>query len=283
MKALIIRMYGLYLDFLGLVAPGKAGELGLRLFCKPYRIPISEKQKHFFNTADKSILKLEEQTIQIYKWGNGSKKILFLHGWQSHTYRWKAYIEAMSKEDYTIYSLDAPGHGLSEGDFLSMPLYSTLVENFIREKGSFHTVVGHSLGGFTLLYTLYRQPLLPVNKVILMAPPGEVSDFVTVFRKTLKISDRTLQLVVDQFINRFGVSPEYFSSLRFAPKVNVKGLIIHDEEDKEAPYHNAVPLHQAWEKSRLITTKGLGHNLRSTTIVKHVTDFIEDAVHQPVY
>jgi pimeloyl-ACP methyl ester carboxylesterase len=279
MKTLIIRMYGIYLNLLGFISPAKAGHVGFLMFCRPFRLPISQKQKEFFNTADKFSVDLEGKHIQGYRWGHGPKKILFLHGWQSHTYRWKTYVEAISKEDYTVYSLDAPGHGLSEGDFLSVPLYSTLMENFIKEYGPIDTVAAHSLGGFTLLYTLYRQPLLPVGKVILMAPPGEANDFVSVFRKTLKISDRTLQLVLDHFVSRYEVSPEYFSAIRFAAKVNVKGLIIHDEEDTEAPYHYSIPLQQVWEKSKLITTKGFGHNLRSTVVVKQVVDFIEDSVH----
>lgn len=280
MKLILIRMIGLYLDVLAVIAPRRAGHKGFLLFCKPFRVPMKQKQKEFLNTADKFILELEGKAIQGYKWGSGSKKILFLHGWQSHTYRWKAYIEALSKEDFTIYSLDAPGHGLSEGDFLSVPLYSALMESFIKERGPFDTVVAHSLGGFTLLYTLYRLPLLPVNKIILMAPPGEAGDFITVFQKTLRISERTVQLVLDHFVSRYEVTPEYFSAVKFAANVNVRGLIIHDEDDDEAPYHYSVPLQQVWQKSKLITTKGFGHNLRSGTVVKQVVDFVHDRAHQ---
>jgi hypothetical protein len=61
----------------------------------------------------------------------------------------------------------------------------------------------------------------------------------------------------------------------------VKGLIIHDEEDAEAPYHYSIPLHKAWPHSRLVTTRGFGHNLRSLSVVKEVVEFIEDRVHQP--
>lgn len=270
----------MYLNLLSLVLPRKAGLIGFQLFCRPFRLVITQKQKEFFNTADRFTIVHEGTIIQCYKWGNGPKKILFLHGWQSHTYRWKAYIDALSKEEYTIFSLDAPGHGLSEGNFLSVPLYSSLTERFINDHGSIDTVVAHSLGAFTLLYTLYRQPLLPLNKIILMAPPGEADDFVSVFKQTLNISDRTLRYIIDQFISRYEVSPEYFSTLKFAPRLNVKGLIIHDEDDNEAPYHYSVPLQQVWQKSKLITTKGFGHNLRSTTVVKYVVDFIEEPVHQ---
>lgn len=276
MKTLIVRFYGLYLNFLGRFFPAKASERGFLLFCRPFRLEITQKQKEFFNSADKFSITLEDETIQGYRWGKGSKKILFLHGWQSHTYRWKAYVDALPKDEYTIYSIDAPGHGLSSGNFLSVPLYSTLIDSFIRTNGPFHTVIGHSLGGFSLLYTLYKFPLLEVNSVILLAPPGEASDFISVFEKTLKLNKRTLQLVLDHFGERYNVTPEYFSTMRFAGSLNAKGLIIHDEEDLEAPYRYSVPLQKAWEKSRLVSTKGLGHNLRSKTVVDEVVNFVEE-------
>ncbi|HEY0741147.1 MAG TPA: alpha/beta hydrolase [Chryseosolibacter sp.] len=278
MKNLIIRLYGVYMNLLAVVAPSKAAEKGFLLFCKPFRVGITPKQKQFFNSAEKFTIKHEGEIIQGYRWGKGEQKILFLHGWQSHTYRWKAYIEALQNEgDYTIFALDAPGHGLSSGNFLSVPLYSSLIENFIRENGPIHTVVGHSLGGFSLLHTFHKYPLLQVNQLILLAPPGEASDFISVFRKSLRLNDRTMDLILDHFASRYDVTPDYFSTSRFIKSVNVRGLIIHDEEDAEAPYRYSVPLHKSWERSRLVTTKGFGHNLRSASVVKDVIDFINES------
>lgn len=282
MKNLIIRLYGVYMNVLAYLSPSKAAEKGFLLFCKPFRVPLTQKQKQFFNSAEKFSIEHEGDKIQGYRWGTGEKKILFLHGWQSHTYRWKAYIEALQDNEYTIYSLDAPGHGLSSGNFLSVPLYSSLIENFIRENGPIHTVVGHSLGGFSLLYTIHKYPLLQVGQIILLAPPGEASDFIAVFQKTLRLNSRTVDLVLDHFASRYDVGPDYFSTSRFAKSVNVRGLIIHDEEDQEAPYRYSVPLHKAWERSRLVTTKGFGHNLRSATVVTDVVDFITESDREPV-
>jgi hypothetical protein len=276
MKTLIVKLYGLYLNLLAVFFPAKAAEKGFLLFCRPFRLPISQKQKEFFNSADKFTIKSDAETIQGYRWGKGSKKILFLHGWQSHTYRWKTYVEALSRDEYTVYALDAPGHGLSTGNFLSVPVYSSLIDSFIRDHGPFHTVIGHSLGGFSLLYTLYKFPLLEVNRVVLLAPPGEASDFISVFEKTLKLNKKTLQLVLDYFGEKYSVTPEYFSTLRFAGSLKAKGLIIHDEEDLEAPYQYSIPLQKAWEKSRLVSTKGFGHNLRSKTVVDEVVNFIAE-------
>ena len=283
MKTLVVKMLGLYLDTLSILSPSLAARKGFQLFCRPFRVPANPKQLTFFNSAEKFTLDHEGNTVQGYRWGNGPKKILFLHGWQSHTYHWKAYIEALSKNEYTLYSMDAPGHGLSSGNFLTVPLYSSLIENFMRQHTDVHTVIGHSLGGFSLLYTYYRFPQLPVERIILLAPPGEASDFISVFQKTLGISNRTVKLVTDYFGKQYDVTPEFFSSRKFAEGLNVKGLIIHDEHDAEAPYQYSIPLQRAWTQSRLVTTRGLGHNLKSQSVVKEVVEFIEEPIHEGAF
>ena len=273
-------MLGIYLETLAFISPAYAARKGFVLFCRPFRVPVTQKQIAFFNTATRFQLEHEGYAVQGYRWGHGRKKILFLHGWQSHTYRWKPYIEALPEDQYTIYSLDAPGHGLSSGNFLTVPLYSSLIEDFLRQHDDLHTVIGHSLGGFSLLYTFYRLPILPVDRIILLAPPGEASDFISVFQKTLGLSERTVQLVVGHFAKRYRVTPEFFSAQRFAASLKVNGLIIHDVEDLEAPYAHSIPLHKVWRESKLVTTKGFGHNLRSASVVKDVIDFIQEPVHQ---
>jgi esterase/lipase len=279
MKTLIARTLGLYLNILALLAPRTAGRLGFIIFCRPIRIPFSQKQKEFFNTADKFSIQHEGENVVGYRWGNGPKKILFLHGWQSHTYRWKAYIEALSKNEYTVYAIDAPGHGGSGGNFLSVPVYSVLIQQLIHDLGEIHSVVGHSLGSFSLLYTFFRYPLLPVRKIILMAPPGEATDFMAFYQHTLKLSDRTMRLIVKEFTNRYEVGPDYFSTAKFASTVSVAGLIIHDVGDDEAPFKYAEAIHQAWKRSKLIATKGFGHNLKSASVVKEVVNFIAAPAH----
>jgi pimeloyl-ACP methyl ester carboxylesterase len=276
MKKLIFRILGLYLDVLAIIAPSAAGSKGFLLFCRPFRVPLNKKHLSFLETAEKFTLDIDGVRVQGFRWGHGPKQILFLHGWQSHSYQWKPYIEALSKSEFTIYSVDAPGHGLSSGNFLSVPLYSTLIETFIRLHGQMHAVVGHSLGGFSLLYTLYRVPDLPIERTILLAPPGEARDFISVFQKTLNLSERTLQLIIKHFAKTYDVTPDFFSSRKFVEGLRVKGLIIHDEDDAEAPYEYAAPLQESWQYARLVTTKGFGHNLRSPVVVREVVNFLHE-------
>lgn len=276
MKTLFSKLLGLYLNLQAYVVPQRAGLNGFLLFCRPFKVPFTSKQLEFLNSGERHVLVLDDFSVQVYRWGSGPRKILFLHGWQSHTYRWKAYIEALPKDQYTVYAIDAPGHGASSGNFLSVPVYSSVIQQLILELGDVDTVVGHSLGGFSLLYAFHQFPLLPVRKMILMAPPGEATDFIDVFKNTLNLSKRTLARIHEQFIQKYEVGPEFFSTAKFAASVNIDGLIIHDEDDREAPYHYASKIQQGWKRSRLITTKGLGHNLKSAAVVSEVVNFIGD-------
>ena len=281
-KKILPKLIGTYLNTIAHVFPKLTARHGLQLFCHPFRSPLKKYQQEFLNSADLFSFVHDGVSIQGYRWGNGEKKILFLHGWQSHTFRWKAHIEALSSEEYSIYAIDAPGHGLSGGQFLSVPHYSAVIQQLLGSLGNVHAIVAHSLGSFSSLYAFYQNPALPVNKLVLLAPPGEARDFIDFYQQTLQLSSKTLNLVLNQFEKEFKKPIHYFSTQKFAADVSVEGLIIHDEGDLETPYHYAVKINEHWKASTLITTKGLGHNLKSKEVVKSIIDFIAVPVHQPV-
>jgi pimeloyl-ACP methyl ester carboxylesterase len=278
MKKLIPKLLGFYLNILAIIAPARAARKSFLLFCRPLRPSITSRQQTFLDSARKFTLDHEGYSIQCYRWGSGAKQILLLHGWQSHTYRWKAYVDALSKDEYTIFSIDAPGHGWSSGSFLTVPLYSSLIRRFIGQQGPMHAVFGHSLGGFALLHALYEARDLPIGRIVLLATPGEASDFISVFKNTLGLSDKTVKLVIAHFAQQYGVTPDFFSTRKFARDLHVKGLIIHDEHDSEAPYSDAVSLQRVWQSSTLMTTRALGHNLKSPLIIKAVVDFTHESI-----
>lgn len=273
MEKIISALIGGYLNTLSLVAPRQAGKHGVNIFCYPVRPALKSYHKEFLNSSEKFPFLFKGIRLQAYRWGKGEKKVLFLHGWQSHSFRWKNYIQSLSPEEFTVYAFDAPGHGFSEGNYLSVPFYSEAIQQFISQLGEVDMAVGHSVGSFSLVYTLYRIPQLPVSKIILMAPPGEASDFIDFFSRRLKLSDRSVRLTLNHFEDKFGKPISYFSTAKFAEALKVPGLIVHDEQDEDTPHHYARQINQAWEDSLLITTRGLGHNLKSPTVVKIVHDF----------
>jgi pimeloyl-ACP methyl ester carboxylesterase len=275
MKKLIPFLLGKMINLLAWIAPRYAGKIGFRIFCRPFRSTLQPYHHKFLTTAEKDTFDHNGVAIQTYQWGTGKRKILFLHGWQSHTFRWKNYIESFSFEEYTCYAIDAPGHGLSKGSFLTAPLYSDVIEKMIHRHGAFEAVVAHSLGAFTTLYTLYRLPLLPVKKLVLLAPPGDATEFTQFYQESLSLTDRTMKLIRRHFEDVIGERVEFFNAAKFATAARQHGLIIHDEEDKDTHVNNSKAIHAAWPKSKLHITRGLGHNLKSPAITEEVVSFVK--------
>ncbi|MGC4022502.1 MAG: alpha/beta hydrolase [Cyclobacteriaceae bacterium] len=272
-KELLIFFFRTYLNTLAVVAPHKAGEVGFYLFCRPRRRPVKPHHLEFLNTSEKFSIEYAGKKVQGYRWGNGEKKLLLLHGWESHSYWWKSIVTLLPKDKFSIYSIDAPGHGLSDGDYINVPHYSGLIEQLTSET-KFYAILAHSLGAFSSIYTAHRLPKLDVSKMVMMAAPGEAKEFFAYYRNILKLSDKTVRLIQDFFVEKLGHGPEYFSIKEFAKGISIQGLMIHDTEDREAPYRHALEAHQNWQNSELITTTGLGHNLKSVDLIKKVEEFL---------
>jgi len=269
-----MKSIGLYLNMMALVNPRNAAKKGLEIFCNPIRPSLNPKQKEFLESGKHIILEHNGTPIQTYKWGRGATKLLFLHGWQSHTYRWKRYIDSFDKNEYTLHALDAPGHGLSGGKQLSVPLYSEVISKYVEQLGDVHALVCHSIGGFSALYSFYKSRELVSPMLILLAPPGEADEFFKFYKNALALSTRTEQLIIHQFQEAFGHAPNYFSAPYFASSVKANGLIIHDEEDNETSVDHAKRINANWKNSQLQITKGLGHNLKSDAVVNSVIEFV---------
>jgi pimeloyl-ACP methyl ester carboxylesterase len=274
MKNMIVKSLGWYLNSITWVAPRKAGEFGFELFCRPIRTKVKPYQLEFLQTAEQLPFTFDGLRVQLYRWGNGPKKVLFLHGWQSHSFRWKKYISSLPLDLFTVYALDAPGHGMSEGNFINVPYYSELIQQFVKDHGAFDAAVAHSLGGMSLLYSLGHHSNMPIKKVVAMGVPGKARDFVNFYQQTLRLSPKTMSIIEDHFVDRIGKPVNYFETEKFVKNLEVPGLIIHDEEDKDAPYMYAKRLHKEWKTSELMTTKGLGHNLKSENVVDEVKAYL---------
>lgn len=274
MKKLVVKLIGAWINFLAYVSPRKAGELGFYLFSSPQRTAMKGHQNAFLDTSEKSSFLHDGYRIQVYRWGNGKKKILFLHGWQSHSFRWKNYIEAFDQNEFTLYAFDAPGHGNSGGKYLNLPIYGVVLETVLNLVGPFDAIVGHSLGSFAAVYTFYKTGVVPVERLVLTGTPGEANEFFGFYKQTLGLSNHAESIIRKAFVRILGQEPGYYSARRFATVLNIPGLIIHDMGDLEAPIHHAESIHRVWKEADLVATSGLGHNLRSPEVVSRIKHFL---------
>jgi pimeloyl-ACP methyl ester carboxylesterase len=278
MKQLIYHSIGFYLDTLSKFSPKKTGELGFKLMCKPQNIGLRAHQLEFLETAIQSDYNFNGSKIRLYQWGSGPKRILFVHGWQSHSFRWKKYIESLPKDEYTLIAYDAPGHGQSAGKQFTVPLNAFLIDELVSHFNGFDTIVAHSIGSMSVFYALAYYHIKDVKRVVSMAAPNKATEFFNFFGNILKLKSQTMNQIANEFQYQIRHKIDDISLPQFASKVEVPGIIIHDEKDEDTPFENALELKSKWKNSELIKTEGFGHNLKSEKVVDMVIQYIESEV-----
>ncbi|MEJ6750964.1 MAG: hypothetical protein QNL27_06465, partial [Bacteroidia bacterium] len=162
----------------------------------------------------------------------------------------------------------------SDGKIFNVPMYAKLIEKLLAiHKADY--ILSHSLGAFATMCLFYEKPETSISKIAMLGTPGEAIDFVDEYARVLKTSPRVKRNLHAYFEEYAGVKASYYSTVRFAPLQSAESLIIHDTEDKEAPYHYAKKIHELWPNSRMMTTSGLGHKLRDISVVNEVVAFFD--------
>lgn len=274
-KKIIRKFIGFYFNVLAYVHPKELRKKGFALFCNPFAHKVKPHQMDFLQEGLAEVMDFENYKIQTYKWGSGTKKILMVHGWASHSFRWKKYVEHLQQHDFTVYALDAPAHGLSSGKLIHVVLYAKVIDMFLQNKPEVNAIVSHSIGGFATTYYLDHFNSHCIEKVIIMGAPGEAADFFDFYKKTLGLSTKSLHVIIKEFQQQLGQLPSYFSTAKFAEHLMIPALIIHDKGDLATNYHYSIRLNKHWKNSQLLLTEGLGHDLKSKEVIQTVVDFVK--------
>ena len=273
----LYRVFGVFLNVLHYISPSAGGKLGFKFFCSPARTKINKSQFEFLHSAKESKILFHGKKIQLYQWGNGPKKVLFIHGWQSFSFRWKQYIEALSSEDeYTLLAFDAPAHGQSEGKRFTVTENASLINRLLNDYGNFHAIIAHSMGSFSFFYAQAKYLLPPINKLIILSPPAYLTEFIGFYKNALKLKASTVDSITDEFQIRVNEDLHSVNIPFLVKNLSIPGIIIHDTKDVLTDYSNARLLHHHWPISELITTNGLGHRLRSPEVVNAVAHYVKN-------
>ena len=269
------KIIGNGLNAVSFVAPKYASIKALNLFATPRKGRLDDKQAKFLNTANQQTLKFEDLSIQTYNWKGSKNTILFAHGWESNSFRWRKIIKALHKLDYNVVALDGPAHGKSGGTKFNAILYSEFI-NVVANHYQPNTIIGHSVGGMASVFFQHNYQNQDLEKLVLLGAPSEFTnvfkDYVNMLGYNKRIENGLNQLVVDRYNNK----PSYFSSAKFAAKIDVEGLIIHDKKDKIIKYSEAELISSNLKNSTLISTEGFGHSLRDDSVNKAIIDFINN-------
>ena len=274
MKQFITKSIGFFLNLTALVSPVWGANFAFNLLCKVRRAGISEKGRAFLKKAIQHTLVLEQASAVLHKWGSGSKKILFLHGWESNSQRWLPYYTMFDKQKYTIYALDAPGHGMSKGDKLNVEVFRQAIEAALNHIGPVEAIIGHSLSTTAIGYCYKINPAIDVKKFVLMGSASGMDAVFSYFKELLGLSKRSITNL-SQKVNTILKLPHQEVNLSsFLEKVTQPTLVIHDKKDAVTPYAAIEKILKSQPKINTYITSGLKHDLKSEEVYSAVIGFI---------
>ncbi len=275
MRNLLVKLVGKSLNSLSYLSKSYATDKALSLFSKPRKGQITAIQAAFLETAINETVIYESFRIMTYKWPGNKQTILLIHGWESNSGRWKSLIKQLKKGDYNIIALDAPAHGNSGSSYFNALLYAEFIYE-VAKKHQPEIIIGHSVGGMASVFFQNKYQLGCIKKMVLLGSPSDFKDVLKRYTDLLGYNSRISNHLNHIIKERFGASPEVFSTARYAQTLNATGLIIHDEDDPIIPYSDALQIQSSFKNSKLFTTKGLGHSLNHKKVTLQISEFIDN-------
>ena len=268
------KAYGVYFNILALFSLKLAGEKAITLFSSPRKGNVLPIQTSFLKEAEDIMIEVGGKQIQTYSWAGTKEPVLLLHGWESNSFRWRNLIRFLREANFAIVAFDAPAHGNSSGGIFNVPLYAECTQHIVKHFNPSY-IIGHSVGGMTAVYHQYIYPHNSIQKIVTIGAPSEFYELMEHYQKLVGFNKRVLASIDDYVQKHFGYGIQDFSSSKFAQKIQIEGLLVHDIEDPITPYHNSEKVHANWKNSKLISTRGLGHSMHQDKVNNQIIDFLK--------
>jgi pimeloyl-ACP methyl ester carboxylesterase len=274
---ILTKSIGFYINIFGLFFPKKASYIAYKIFSQP-RIGKLNKLDipAFLKTSKQEKLDYKQHKIQTYSWQGNQNKILLVHGWESNTMRWKKLFPYLKKTGSTIIAIDAPAHGLSNGNEFNAILYSEFVKVAV-DKFQPNAIIGHSVGAMASFYYQYKNQNPVVQKLVLMGAPSDLRIIFANYVNLLSLNSRMKKALENYFIQKFNLELDDFSGQKFCSEIKTKGLVVHDINDKIVAYSEGEKIGNAYQNAKFITTNGFGHSLHKEDLYEKITEFLLEA------
>jgi len=260
------------------VAPQLAGRWVYRLWFSTHRFPEPGRETSWREQAEQFTLRCNGGPLAVCRWGQGSKTVLLIHGWNGRGTQMGAFAAPLVAAGFQVIAFDGPGHGRSEGCSSSIFRFIDAIQAIEQETGPFSGVVTHSFGALVIARAL-RSGLV-TQRVVCLSPPARFSFLIDTFVEALQIPPRTRKAFIARGEKIFGSDVwQQLSADLNAADLAVPALVIHDENDNEVPLQQGALLAEAWPGAQLVRTRGLGHRriLRDPGVVRRVVDFMGQA------
>jgi len=258
------------------ISPKLVTWFAAKLFTTPLKHKIPKREWEMDSQSKKERLYIPSirKKIQVYRYGMGAKKVLLVHGWSGRGTQLVKIANMLVEMGYEVISFDAPAHGKSSGHSTLMPEFIASIMELEKSMGPFVYVVGHSLGGMSLLTSLRRG--LQVKKAVIIGSGDVIQDIIDAFIARLTLKPNIGVLLKEHFEKQHQEEMESYSSHVAAQYVTVPTLVVHDATDNEVPVKAAYNIHEHLRNSELFITEGLGHRkiLGDEKVLDKIKEFL---------
>ena len=246
------------------------------LFQTPLRLPVPQREQHMINSAAKRTIEIPElaKSITTYELGNGTKKILLVHGWSGRGTQLVSIAEAFVNLGFKIISFDAPGHGKSKGRISDMAQFISCIHELEKTYNGFDYAIGHSLGAMSLLNATHQN--FKIKKLITIGAADIISEIIKRFIINMDLTPNIAQNIKVLLDKKFEEDIDNYSSHKAAQGVVIPTLVIHDIDDVDVPVSCAYQIRQNLAQGSLLITSGLGHRkiLGDEKVIQSIITFI---------
>jgi pimeloyl-ACP methyl ester carboxylesterase len=258
----VLPLYAVRFEFLlgAWLAPEAIVRKAGQLFTKPFASSRSRALAAPTLNAAELDLDIDATRIHTYVWGDPSRQpyVLFAHGWSSHGTRVASWLKPLRDAGYAVVAFDQAGHGRSSGTYTTLPDFTCHLLAVGRHFGPAAAVIGHSLGGAASALALARG--LQAQRAILIAPAADPLAAVERFSRFVWLAGYLGRRMFARFEQAMRFDVDDLQAHNNVPKIARPALIVHDVEDREVPWSEGERYARFWQDSRLLSTRGLGHN-----------------------
>ncbi|EKT4466145.1 alpha/beta fold hydrolase [Pseudomonas putida] len=236
---------------LGRLAPEHVAGKMRRAFMTPRNLPPRQWELPLLARAERITLRFG---LSALRWGKGPT-VLMMHGWEGRPTQFAALIDTLVAAGHTVVALEGPAHGRSPGQQAHVVLFARALLEAAGELPPLRAVIGHSMGGASLLLAL--QWGLRTEVAVSIAAPAQLLGVVRGFAHRLGLPARARAAFIRQIEQDVGVQISRLDVSGY--QLDVPGLVVHASDDPLVPASEAQLIHKAWFDSRLMVLEEGGH------------------------
>jgi len=277
----VLRYIRFIYNTLGRVFPTYYGNRAYEQWFTTTRFKAPAYEQPAQQSAVKETITVNGLAIAVYSWppetNISDKTLLFIHGWTGRGTQIVNYIKPLNAMGYRVISFDGPAHGNTPGKQTSALEMADVVLALGKHYGPFDAAITHSFGGMILAYAMSLG--FNIKRAALICPPKNFGVLLDNFQRILTLPDSVMQILIRKSFATHGQNiRDALHTLNNLKQSNCKGLVIHDEDDKDISWHSGKEIADAWPRANFIKTRGLGHRriIHDEEVINNIVSFLNE-------